>query len=157
MEATRFRMEGEHLQGGQLRDALVGGWILQRWVIEYPATGRRAEPFGAEGLLVYTADGRMSVAMQRRDRPRFASSSSDSTADDKAAAFASYMHYGGRWRVEGRDVVHEIGIAMHPGLIGTSQRRATMLAGDTLELRGDETYDASGSLRRHHVVWKRAR
>src|SRR5262245_2936977 len=107
------QLDGERLEGESLRVALIGSWILQRWAIEYPASGRTAEPFGsdAEGLLVYAADERMSVAMQRRVRPGFALSSQDSTADDKAAAFASYMHYAGRWHVESRDVVHEIGLA----------------------------------------------
>jgi len=147
------------MQGEQLRGALVGSWLLQRWAIAYPATARATEPFGAdaEGLLIYATEGWMSVAMQRRGRAGFALSQQQSTADDRATAFGTYMHYAGRWHIEGRDVLHEIRIAMHPGLLGTTQRRQAMLAGDTLELRGDEPYDASGSLRRHHVVWKRAR
>jgi hypothetical protein len=83
-------------------------------------------------------------------------SSQQSTADDRPQRSA-HTHYAGRWHVEGRDVLHEIRIAMHLWLLGTTQRRQAMLAGDTLELRGDEPYDASGNLRRHHVVWKRAR
>jgi len=153
------RSDRASIEGERLRGALVGSWLLDRWAIEHLATARTTEPFGndAEGLLIYAADGWMSVAMQRRGRAAISLSSQETTTDDRAAAFGAYMHYAGRWHVEGRDVVHEIRIAMHPGLLGTTQRRRTTLAGDTLELHGDEAYDASGNVRRHRVVWKRAR
>jgi lipocalin-like protein len=155
------RADGDRagIEGERLRVALVGSWLLERWAIEHPATARTTEPFGAdaEGLLIYAADGWMSVAMQRRGRAAISLSSHETTTDDRAAAFGAYMHYAGRWHVEGRDVVHEIRIAMHPGLLRTTQRRRTTLAGKTLELCGDEVYDARGNVRRHRVVWKRAR
>jgi len=52
-------------------DRLVGAWSLVRWYVTYP-DGSVTEPLGpgAEGLLVYTADGWMSAAMMARDRPR---------------------------------------------------------------------------------------
>ena len=50
--------------------ALVGAWQLVSWTIEYPASGRVTQPFGPEpeGLLVYSADGHMSAAIQRPGR-----------------------------------------------------------------------------------------
>jgi len=149
----------DNRSGEALRAALVGAWTLERWMIDYPETARTTEPFGAdaEGLLVYAGEGWMSVAMQRRGRGAFSLSSQARTAEAKAAAFASYMHYAGRWRIDGCEVLHEISVAMHPGLIGTTQRRRAALAGDVLELSGDEALDDRGSVRRHRVVWKRAR
>ena len=141
----------------ELRDALVGGWTLLRWTIEHKS--QTTEPFGpdAQGLLVYAPEGWMSVAIQRQGRAPIPLASPASTAEQKAAAFSTYMHYAGRWRIDGHDVLHEISIAMHPGLIGSTQRRNAVLTGDELELRGDEKLDASGNVRRHRVVWSRAR
>ena len=49
---------------------LVGSWHLVRWEIAYPASGRVSTPFGddAAGLIVYAADGHMSVVLRRRER-----------------------------------------------------------------------------------------
>jgi hypothetical protein len=141
-----------------LRAALTGSWQLERWIIEYSGT-RQSEPFSgdAAGLLVYAGDGWMSVAIQRRTRDRLPlPARSPPSREIQAAQFASYMHYAGRWRMDGGDVLHEISFALHPGLIGTTQRRHVVLAGPTLELTGDEVFDTAGSVRRHRVLWKRA-
>src|SRR5690606_19166642 len=56
----------------RIATALVGAWRLVSWTIEYPASGRVTQPFGAvpEGLLMYSADGHMSAALQRPGRAR---------------------------------------------------------------------------------------
>jgi hypothetical protein len=144
----------------ELRHALVGSWRLERWQIAYPATGRTSTPFGddAEGLIVYAPDGYMSVVLRRRARIAERSASETALSEqEKAACFSSYMHYAGRWHIDGSDVVHEIEHALHPDLTGTQQRRHVELRGDVLLLTGDECYDAAGSVRAHRVSWRRAR
>ena len=146
--------------GLELRQALVGGWRLERWEITYPATGRTSAPFGddAEGLIVYAPDGCMSVVLRRRARLAERSARDVALTDqEKAACFSSYMHYAGGWRIDGSDVVHEIEHALHPDLVGTQQRRCAKLEGDVLILTGDERYDAAGNVRSHRVTWRRAR
>ena len=143
-----------------LRDALVGSWRLERWEITYTATGRTSTPFGddAEGLIVYAPDGYMSVVLRRRVRLAERSVRAAAFSEgERAACFRSYMHYAGRWRIDGAEVVHEIEHALHPDLVGTQQRRRVELNGDLLLLTGDERYDAAGSMRAHHVSWRRAR
>ena len=140
--------------------ALVGSWRLVRWEIAYPATGRVSTPFGddAAGLIVYAADGHMSVVLRRRERLADRRAGAPELSEhDKAFCFSSYMHYAGRWHVEGNEVVHVIEHALHPDLVGTRQRRRVELRGDELELSGDERIDAAGSLRAHRVSWRRAR
>ena len=146
--------------GSELSLALVGSWRLERWEITYPATGRTSTPFGddAEGLIVYAPDGCMSVVLRKRARLPGRSARDTALSElEKAACFSSYMHYAGRWRIDGRDVVHEIEHALHPDLAGTQQRRHVELDGDMLLLMGDERYDAAGSVRTHRVSWRRSR
>ena len=140
--------------------ALVGAWRLVAWTIEYPASGRVTQPFGAvpEGLLMYLADGHMSAAMQRPGRQRLSRADPNAVGDaEKAAAFAGYLHYAGTWSVADGHVVHAVELAMNPNLIGTRQVRHVALEGDRLELGAEEPLEAPGQVRRHRIVWRRAR
>ena len=140
--------------------ALVGAWRLVSWTIEYPANGRVTQPFGAvpEGLLMYSADGHMSAAMQRPGRPRLSRADPNAVGDaEKAAAFAGYLQYSGTWSVADGHVVHAVELAMNPNLTGTRQVRHVALEGDRLELGAEEPLEAPGQVRRHRIVWRRAR
>jgi len=144
----------------QLARALVGAWRLASWRIEYPPGKRVTEPYGPapEGLLLYTADGYMSAAMQRPARPKLSRATLAAVSDaEKAAAFASYLQYAGRWHVAGTDVHHEIDLAMNPNLLGTRQVRGAILRDDELELRAVEPLEASSDVRVHRILWRRAR
>jgi len=150
----------ETLTGPELSRALVGAWRLVSWRIEYPATTRVTEPFGPapEGLILYTADGYMSAAIQRPARPRLSRENLAAASDaEKAAAFVSYLQYSGHWRVSGSDVHHVIELAMNPNLLGTRQVRGAILRDDELELRASEPLEGSGGVRRHRILWRRAR
>ena len=140
--------------------ALVGAWRLVSWTIEYPASGRVTQPFGAapEGLLMYSTDGHMSAAMQRPGRARLSRADPNAVSDaEKAAAFAGYLQYAGTWSVADGHVVHAVELAMNPNLIGTRQVRHVALDGDRLELGAEEPLEAPGKVRRHRIVWRRAR
>ena len=139
--------------------ALVGAWRLVSWTIEYPASGRVTQPFGAvpEGLLMYVADGHMSAAIQRPGRARLTRADPNAVSDaEKAAAFAGYLHYSGTWSVVDGHVVHAVEVAMNPNLVGTRQVRHVALQGDRLELGAEEPLEAPGQVRRHRIVWRRA-
>jgi hypothetical protein len=144
---------------GELVRALTGAWQLVGWTIEYPPSGRVTQPFGPdpEGLLVYTADGHMSAVMQRRDRPRLSRADPRAVTDaEKAAAFATYLHYSGLWNVADGNVIHDVRHAMNPNLIGTRQVRSVALDGDHLELGAEEPLETRGTSRRHRILWRRA-
>ena len=143
----------------ELVRALTGAWQLVRWTIEYPPSGRVTQPFGAdpEGLLVYTADGHMSAVMQRSNRPRLSRADPHAVTDvEKAAAFATYLHYSGAWSVSNGNVIHDVRHAMNPNLIGTRQVRSISLTGDHLELGAEEPLETPGTMRRHRILWRRA-
>ena len=143
----------------ELARALTGAWQLVRWTIEYPSSGRVTQPFGPdpEGLLVYTADGHISAVMQRRNRPPLSRADPHAVTDaEKAAAFATYLHYSGAWSVSNGNVIHDVRHAMNPNLIGTRQVRSVALDGDSLELGALEQLETPGTSRRHRILWRRA-
>jgi hypothetical protein len=143
-----------------IQAALVGAWRLVSWTIEYSATGRVTQPYGAapEGLLVYSADGHMSAAMQRPGRVQLSRADPHAVSDaEKATAFAGYLHYAGTWSVAGGNVIHVVELALNPNLIGTRQVRKVTLAGDALELGAEEPLETPGQSRRHRIAWCRAR
>ena len=143
----------------ELFRALTGAWQLVGWTIEYPPSGRVTQPFGTdpEGLLVYTADGHMSAVLQRRNRPPLSRADPHVVPDvEKAAAFATYLHYSGHWRVADGTVIHDVLYAMNPNLIGTRQLRTVSLDGDSLELSAVEQLESPGTTRRHRILWRRA-
>jgi hypothetical protein len=140
-------------------DAIVGSWLLLRWTIEYPDGRPPALPFGddAVGLIVYAPDGWMTATMSRRRRAGLSSpTAARASADSKARAFDEYLTYGGRWRIEGDAVVHEVMLSMNPTLIGTPQLRVATLHGELLNLCAGETDATTGRSRLHRIAWKRA-
>jgi hypothetical protein len=139
-------------------DALLGSWRLLRW--ELTTDGVPSLPFGsdAEGLLTYTPDGWMQAAIAAGGRHLLSGPSARVSPDSEVAAAArGYFSYGGRWHLEEVDgqavVVHQVVVALDPGLVGTTQRRVVDLVGDQLTLSADEP--AGGHIRRHLLIWHR--
>ena len=138
------------------RSDLVGAWRLVDWRIEY-ADGRVTRPFGndAVGQLLYSADGHMSATVAAARRPSLGRQNArHAAASARAAAFDSYFHYAGRWRVDGPVVVHDVDYALNPGLAGTEQRREVLLEGSSLQLSATEAIGDGGE-RRHVLAWQR--
>ena len=121
-------------------DKFVGVWRLLS--IEYRSVdGAIVEaPFGAEpeGTIMYDSLGNMSVQIARKDRPRFSSNERMAgSAEEKAAAFESYVAYYGRYRVDERErsVTHEVQQALFPNWSGSKQVRNYTFADRKLTLK----------------------
>lgn len=136
-------------------EQIHGAWMYADWQIRYPG-GRISHPFGldAGGLLLYTADGFMTATIMANGRkalsqanPRLAS------VQEKSAAFDTYFSYAGRWRLDANRVLHEVTLALNPGLIGTLQWREATLEGERLILSAKEN-TAEGE-RHHALCWRR--
>lgn len=142
-------------------EQLHGSWLLEDFIIRYADGRPPSHPFGADarGLLMYTPDGRMSAILAREGRPHLDASrletSAKAPAEEKAAAFDSYLSYGGRWFTEGEEVVHSVEYALTPNLVGRENRRRASLDGDRIVL----SYDVparSGVTRHYSLTWRRA-
>ncbi len=136
----------------------IGAWQLVDWRIEY-SDGGVTRPFGPEahGYIVYSVDGTMTASIAKATRPTFGiANARNANADQKAAAFDSYFHYAGPWRIEGEEVVHQVTMSLNPDMTGTEQRRLAVFDGSGgLSLSAHETLNAGAS--RHHILqWKAA-
>ncbi len=98
----------------------------------------------------------MSATVCAKERSRFAEGVSprQTAAEDLAAAFVSFFHYAGRWRVEGNQVFHDVSAALNPNMVGTTQARHAEISGTALVLTGVESL--SDRERHHRLTWHRA-
>jgi hypothetical protein len=110
--------------------ALIGAWELVAYEDVDEEGSHHEGPLGPapRGLLIYSADGRVSVTMMRTVNP-----SAPSGRDWEVQAYASYA---GTWRHANERVYHTITVAPDPGWLGTEQARDVTLDGERLTLTG---------------------
>lgn len=136
-------------------DQLVGTWQLRHWQCIYE-DGTTTEPFGAgaEGLLLYSADGWMTACIMAPGRARLsAANPREASEAERATAFDGYFSYGGRWRILDGRVQHEVTVALNPGMVGTLQLRDAELSDHGLTLSAMEP--VRDGRRLHRLVWRR--
>lgn len=121
----------------ELRQALLGGWVLESFVSRDAATGDVRHPFGEQptGLILYTADGHMSAQL--------------------IPGTDEFVSYGGRFDVDeaAATVTHHVMIATMPELLLHPQLRHARVEGDRLTLAASLTAD--GSTTHNTLVWRR--
>jgi len=136
-----------------LQERLIGAWSLVDWTVTFEDGRPAVQPLGegATGRIHYAPDGIMNATIMGVGRlGRLAR-----TVEDRARLYASYMHYGGRWRVEGDVVHHAVDFALDPSLIGRSLARAVRFDGDDLILTGDDISPRTGKAIHHQLRWRR--
>lgn len=104
---------------------LVGAWQLVRSYITCK-DGSVTEPLGpgAAGLLVRTADGRMSAAVMASGPPRLSRGNPRTDpVEERVAAFDVFLGYFSRCRPVGRLVEQGDTLSHNPPLVGTVQAR----------------------------------
>lgn len=142
-----------------VRELLLGAWRLVAWRIA--GAGKSSEPFGpgADGLIVYTADGWMNASIARADRARLSAGSvRQASAAEQCAAFESYFNYAGPYTLRAIDgvahVVHSVQFSLNPNFVGSEQVRRIRFDGDNrLRLSADES--VGSGLRQHGLDWRR--
>lgn len=143
-----------------IRDQLIGAWEL----VEFESTlpdGRIFSPLGrrAQGSIVYSDNGIVSVNLTRGDRPRGGGSALFHALDDASVGpiVRGYMAYSGKFEVyEDRAVArHHFDLCLDPALIGTLQERHIAFPGeDLLEL---SVRAADGVENPARLLWRRVR
>jgi Lipocalin-like domain len=138
------------------RDALVGAWRLVSWE-NRAADGQVTYPMGTDalGALLYTADGRFSVTISRRDRAEFAAGDLLSgTTEEKTRAVEGFVAYAGRYTFHGDRVIHHVELSLFPNWVGSDQERWVELAEDRLTLSASPLLLA-GRQQIPRLVWER--
>lgn len=134
---------------------LTGSWELVSCV--YETGDRRSHPYGERprGVLVYGADGGMSVTIAHERRAPIGDADFRGGDDAaKARALDSFAGYGGTWRLVGDVVEHRIHCCSFPDWRGLTQRRHVTLRDDLLELRTDPVR-VEGEIQVATLVWRR--
>ncbi len=135
---------------------LVGTWSLVSCDVT-DAKGTKHHPIGHDpvGYLIYTAEGRVTVNLMSRERPKFVSADPTAASPVEAQAAArSYMGYAGRYELEQDRVIHHVEVAFFPNYVGHTLERRWSVDGGTLLLTGTAT-EALGQAVVPRLVWRR--
>ena len=76
------------------------------------------------------------------------------TAEEKSAAFDSYVSYCGTFQVGEESVVHRIDTCLFPNWVGTSQERLYKFEGNLLFL-STKSFLIKGEQQTAHLIWRR--
>ena len=124
---------------GQRQPSLVGSWRLASFVVsDDKGAERQYWDDRATGLIIYTADGRVSAQLYDARRPRIGTVWDRADPSAAQAAFVGMASYYGRYRVDASrgTVTHTIEGAMSPDWIGTDLVRGYRFLGpNRVELR----------------------
>ena len=136
---------------------LLGTWELRRWYVT-EVDGTEVEPLGpgAVGLLIFTADGWASITAAAADRPPLSRRRLQAApAEERAAAFDTFVSYCCRWRVVADTVELQVLLSQNPAMVGTVQVRRLQLRGHTLTTLTVENLPAGQRV--HRLDWRPAR
>ena len=138
--------------------SIIGAWHLLSFKIEGD-DGSITYPFGddAQGSIIYTASGRVSAQVMRRDRPSFSDEDQmNGTYDEIAASFKGYISYYGSYEMDenGGFVAHKVEGSMFPNWEGGIQKRFYEFSEDQLKLSSPPTLWGGGQIV-GVLVWKR--
>lgn len=137
-------------------EQFIGAWSLRDWRIEY-SDGRVTHPFGknAVGQILYSADGQMSATVSATDREALKSENiRKANTNELSAAFSSYFHYAGYWRIDDDQVIHTVSLALNPAFVGSEQRRKVHFKENCLQLSAHEDI-GNGDTRYHILEWEK--
>ncbi len=123
----------------ELREALLGGWLLHSFVSRDADTGAQWSPYGEHptGLILYTADGYMSAQLT-------------------PGPGAEFVAYGGRFHVDEQSatVRHDVAVSTMPELLTQPQFRHANIQGDRLTLSASRA-SAEGTTIHSTLIWRR--
>ena len=109
-----------------MKDKVIGAWALESFLIETPQGETRNWGINAQGLLLYTDTGHMSVSINKDVENK-------STVEAQNF-FDSILFYSGTYFVDGTTIKHKVTQASNPNRIGKELLRFATLEGDLLTL-----------------------
>jgi len=138
---------------------IVGVWKLVSFEIRQD-TGAVFYPFGEDpqGTIIYSASGRFSVQLMRRNRPQFASGDQlKGTAEEIEANYKGYIAYYGSYDFDrtGGFVVHHVEGSLFPNWEGQGLKRYFELSGNRVTLTTPPTLWGSRGEVVGRLVWER--
>jgi hypothetical protein len=142
-----------------LADSLVGAWTLVSYATADTDGGDTEHPLGADahGVIIYTADGFMSVQISSSGRPVYNDEAlHGGSPSERAAAAAGYIAYAGTYSVADDVVTHQPTASLFPNWENADVSRRARITGDTLTLDLVEPILKDGRERTGTLTWRRA-
>jgi hypothetical protein len=133
----------------------VGVWKLELYEMR-SSNGEKMYPMGpdAQGYIVYTDEGFMSVAIMKKGRMLFKSNDlTGATTEEKLGAADGYLSYCGLYEVQERQVIHHVKVSLIPNWIAGDQVRFYEFDGDRLTLSAPFLF--GGKEQTARLVWRR--
>ena len=122
------------------------------------ASGRATDdaPYGAvpRGVLTYTSGGRVAAMVSYGERPLLSDDRLAAPVEERAAAFATFFAYAGRFAVDEDTVVHRVEMSSVENWVGTDLVRVVELDGGRLTLRTPPV-SVGGEIRVTELIWER--
>ena len=105
-------------------------------------------------MLIYTADGRMSVMIGYSGRQLLSRDRVSAPVEERARAFASFFGYSGGYSFSCDRVVHHVVVASVPNWVNTDMLRTVRLDGNRLTL-GTPPRQLGGIASTFELTWER--
>ena len=125
----------------------AGSWRLESFSIEEPSGKVRPWGKNTHGMLIYSADGFMSVSINRDNEKK--------SGNDAKDLFDSILFYSGTYSTNSEDadiIRHKVTNASNPDRIGRDMIRYAKLEGDLLTLKSP--VEAFGQA---NLVWRKVK
>jgi len=130
---------------------ITGTWQLVTWKRHHDDNSV-VFPLGENprGVLIYTAEGTMSVHMLFADRPRLDTDDPvGGSIEQRAQAYSTCLSYFGSYEVNEHQVVHHVDSALFPNWSHTTQARPFVFDNGNLVL---QVKDANGRVT-NEMIW----
>ena len=143
--------------GAQPNDALVGTWKLVSGT-DTTDKGETRDAYGQNptGFLNYSADGRMMVVISYGGRkPLSVADYVSAPVEERAAAYATFLAYAGRYTYTGDKVIHHVEVCSIQNRVGADLVRSIVsLKGNRLTLRTPPSLKGGAQVTTE-LVWER--
>lgn len=135
------------------KKGLFGTWRLVAASSTSSSGEKDATPYGTNpsGLLTYDPDGRVSALISYAGRKPLSPAAS---AQEKAAAFDTFIAYAGRYTFDGERVVHHVEVASIQNYANRDLVRNVTFEGDRIILTTPPT-PINGKVQTVELVWQR--
>ena len=142
-----------------MKERFIGTWKLVSSEFRR-SNGEVTYPIGrnTSGMLMYDANGHMSVQIMRPNRPAFASSDQlQGTPEEIKSAYKGFVAYFGTYEVNKEEgtITHHVEGSPFPNWVGTDQRRFFELYGNRLTL-STPPVPFGGEQVTARLIWERA-
>lgn len=127
---------------GMGKGRFVGTYKLESFEIEEHSGHKRPWGKDVHGLLIYTADGYMSVSINKAVEAK--------SDNESKNIFDSILFYSGTYQVDEGTITHQVTQASNPQRIGKTLLRYANVEGDKVALSSPK--ESFGTA---HLTWKR--